>query len=60
MKEGFASDQFTDLSRKLLAAALAHVHMEETRDFPKLQAALGAQGNAELTRSVRAFRQRFA
>ena len=58
--EGFASQAFTDTAQQLLAAALAHVHQEETRDFPALRTALGPQHVAELTHAVRAFRQRFA
>lgn len=52
-------EHFTALATKLRAAVLEHVAMEQNVDFPKLQAALGPQGTANLTDKVRAFRQKF-
>lgn len=60
MKEGFKSELFTNTTKELLSAALAHVHLEETRDFPKLYAALGDERVARLTQDVREFRRRLS
>ena len=58
--EGFKSERFTNTTKELLAAALAHVHIEETRDYPKLYVALGHERVARLTHEVREFRRRLA
>lgn len=58
--QGFASPRFTETAETLLHAATAHVHLEETREFPMLRVALGSKGVADLTHEVRAFRRRFA
>jgi len=58
--QGYDSQAFTEMATTLLHAALKHVHLEESRDFPRLRAALGPVHLAELTHEVRQFRSRFS
>jgi hypothetical protein len=55
---GPKSARFTNTTKELLATALAHVHLEETRDYPKLYTALGHERVKRLTHEVREFRRR--